>query len=492
MTGPAGGTAGRLHARSVIDALHLGPVAPSGDDEVDRARERHRRVFLTGLAAGVARGTRLLTALISVPLTIGYLGTERYGLWVAIASLLAMLAFADLGIGNGLLNVIAEAHGRDDRALAARYVSSAFFFLLALATVLGGLLAASYHAIHWAGLFNVTSPLAAEEAGPAAAVFLGCFLVGLPLGVVQRVQLGYQEGFRASLWEALGSAIGLAGVLVAIVLHAGLPLLVLAMAGGPVAALAMNGIVLFGRQRPWLRPRLRLAARDSAVRVLRLGVLFFILQVVMALAFYSDSFVVARLFGAGTVARYAVPAKLFDMVTMLSAMLLTPLWPAYGEAITRGDHAWVRRTLLRSIGGVLVLTVSAGVVLIAIGPMAVRIWAGPAVVPTRALLLALAAWNILSNLGSAVAMFLNGAGRLRFQVAAAVALAVTAISLKVVLGRALGLPGLAWGTALAYLITVALPCAIYVPRVAARFRQAPAGPPTGPPTGPPADAMLPA
>jgi O-antigen/teichoic acid export membrane protein len=46
---------------------------------------------------------------ISVPLTLTYLGSERYGMWMAISSIVALLAFADFGLGNGLVNAIAVA-----------------------------------------------------------------------------------------------------------------------------------------------------------------------------------------------------------------------------------------------------------------------------------------------------------------------------------------------------------------------------------------------
>ena len=73
------------------------------------------------------------------------------------------------------------------------------------------------------------------------------------------------------------------------------------------------------------------------------------LQVVAAVAYASDSFVIAQLLGAPAVAEYAVPERMFSLITMVLAMVLAPLWPAYGEAIARGDAAWVKRTLKRSI-----------------------------------------------------------------------------------------------------------------------------------------------
>lgn len=434
-----------------------------------RARERQRRAMLASGAAAMAKAVRVLTTLASVPLAISYLGTERYGLWLTISSVAAFLTFADLGLGNGLLNAVADAEGREDHAGAARAVSSAFFMLLVVAVVgtIAGIVA--YPLVSWGRVFNVTSTLARAEAGPAVAVFVACFLVSMPLGIVERVQLGLQKGFANSLWEGLGSVIGLAGVVTAIQLRMSLPWLVFAMAGGPVLALVLNFWLLFWRQRPSLRPNLGRYSSDAAGRMLRLGALFLVLQMVSAAAFFSDNLVAAHVLGAASVTQYAVPRRLFDAVAMIVAMYVTPLWPAYGEAIARGDVAWVRHTLVRSTSRMTLFALACGVVLVAVGRPILHLWAGPLVTPPLSLLMGFAVWTVLSSAGSAVAAFLNGAGRLRFQVVTAVAMGVAALTLKIVLARSAGLPGIIWGTVAAYAACTAIPMARYIPRLMARL-----------------------
>ena len=439
-----------------------------------RARERQRRAMLASSAAAVAKAVRVLTTLASVPLAIGYLGAERYGLWLTISSVSAFLTFADLGLGNGLLNAVSEAEGRDDHDAAARAVSSAFFMLLGVALVFAVVGTVAYPLVSWDRAFNVTSPLAVAEAGPAVAVFVACFVVSMPLGIVERVQLGLQQGFANSLWEGLGSVIGLAGVVVAIHLRMSLPWLVFAMAGGPVIALALNAWVLFWRQRRFLRPSLGRYSREAAGRMLRLGALFLVLQVVSAVAFFSDNLVAAHVLGAASVTQYAVPRRMFDAVAMVVAMYVTPLWPAYGEAISRGDVPWVRRTLARSIARISLFALGCGVVLVVIGRPILHLWAGPLVTPPLSLLAGFAVWTVLASAGSAVAAFLNGAGRLRFQVVTAIAMGVAAITLKIVLARSVGLSGIIWGTVAAYTACTAIPMARYIPRLVASLGHVPA------------------
>src|SRR5215217_2391720 len=109
------------------------------DTPEGRSKERLRRVALTALMSAFGQGVNVLTTLITIPLTFHYLGAERYGLWVAISALITLLGFADLGMGNGLLNAIAEANGKNDRKAAESYIASAFYMLLGVSLLFGGM-----------------------------------------------------------------------------------------------------------------------------------------------------------------------------------------------------------------------------------------------------------------------------------------------------------------------------------------------------------------
>ena len=439
------------------------PVNPS--TPAARARDRHRRVFLSALASAFARGISALTLLITVPLVLKYLGDERYGLWVTITSLTFGLSFVDLGLGNGLVNAVAEAHGKDKPALARTYISSAFFLLLTLAVSLGLLFFLVQRWVPWPRVFNVSSPLAVLEAGPAAVAFVGCLLLSAPLGIVQRVQTGYQRGFDNSLWQAAGSLFGLGGLLVAIQLGAGLPWLVLAVAGLPLMATVIQAGVLFGWRQPELRPRWTAASPQAARKILQMGSLFFVLQLAAAVAFASDNLVAAQVLGTEAVADYAITLQLFSLPMLLLGTLFAALWPAYGEAVTRGDVIWVQQTLKRSL---LLAALVAGVpstMLVLWGVPLIHWWAGTSITPPFWLLLGLATWTVLQALGNAVAMFLNGVSVIRLQVICASLLAVVGLAAKITLARKFGLSGIAWATVLAYSVLVAAPYLVAVPRI---------------------------
>ena len=457
---------------SLIGATPFDASTPEG-----RSKERYRRAALATVGLGFSRAASIATSLIAVRLTVRYLGIERYGLWMTISSVALMLNFADFGLGNGLLNRLAEANGKDDRTAARRYVASAFFVLLGLAVLLGVGFGLLFPLIPWHNVFNVSSSAAIAEAGPALTVFLLSFLVSLPLGVVQRIQAAYQEGFATGMWISLGSVLSLVGLLAAVRLSAGLPALVLAMSGGQVLALALNGAYMFGWSKPWLFPRWSDASWESARDILQLGLYFFILQIVVAVSFASDNIVIAQVLGAEAVAQYAVPMRLFALLGGIVGLYLAPLWPAYGEALARGDIGWLKRTLARSLALTLLVCGIPSLLLVATGKWLVHLWVGPLLEPSYSLLLGLAVWALLSNLGSAISVFLNGVNQMRIQVVLAAPLVAGTLCLKILLPMKMGLPGVAWGLAIAFFFFAALPQTYFVRKLLAELdaRRAAAG-----------------
>ena len=128
-------------------------------------------------------------------------------MWVTMSSFLAMLSFADLGIGNGLINAVASAYGRDDREEMRRYISSGFLVLRSLRWRSCFRFPRPIGTLPWFELFNVHTDLCATRSRPRALRFVVCCRRSLvPLvGIVYRVQMGMQRsGFEArTSWQGL-------------------------------------------------------------------------------------------------------------------------------------------------------------------------------------------------------------------------------------------------------------------------------------------------
>ena len=441
------------------------PTSPAG-----RSLERNRRLALSALASAAAFGARVGTVFVVVPVVLHHLGSERYGVFATITAIAGLVGWADLGIGNGVVTEVAAAEGRGDSTSAGKLVSTAFFALLGLSLALAALFAALYSFVPWDSIFNVSED-AADGVGEAAAAFALGTLVALPLGVVQRAEFGMQETFVASAWQALGSLLTLVGVILAAVADASLPYFVLAVAAAPALALAGNGVDLFFRRRPWLRPSLRHVDPNTARLLLRVGLIFFVIQISMAVAYESDALVLAQILGPAAVTTYSVTMRVFLVVIALVGFVLAPLWPAYGEAISRGDAEWVRRTLRRAVRGGLLLSVSGAALLTVLAPPFIQAWAGFR--PPFSLVLAAAIWIVVLNMGSILSVFLNGARVIRSQMVLALLMMASNLGLSIAFTRWFGISGVIWGSIAAESGVVVVISVVIVPRVLRRLGQPP-------------------
>jgi O-antigen/teichoic acid export membrane protein len=85
---------------------------------------------------------------------------------------------------------------------------------------------------------------------------------------------------------------------------------------------------------------------------------------------------------------------------------------------------------------------------------AVALWLGPEATLSAGVLWANAAWLVLQANGIVLAMFLNGAGVVRFQVVQALCFGLLAFGLKLLLASPFGAAGIVWATVVAYVATV--------------------------------------
>jgi O-antigen/teichoic acid export membrane protein len=401
-----------------------------------------------------------------VPVVLHHLGSERYGVFATITAIAGLVGWADLGIGNGVLTEVAAAQGRDDSASIGRVVSTAFFALLGLSLVLAAVFAVAYPFVPWDSIFNVSGDAASGVREAAAAFALG-ILLALPLGVVQRTEIGLQETFVASAWQALGSVLTLAGVILAAAAGASLPYFVLAVSAAPAVALAGNAVELFYRRRTWLRPSFGLVDRITARRLLRVGSLFFAIQISMAVAYESDALVLTQILGPSAVTTYSVTMRVFLVVVALAGFVLAPLWPAYGEAISRGDAEWVRQALRRALRGGLLLSISGAVLLTFVAPPLIHSWTG--LRPPFSLVVAAAIWIVVLNTASILSVFLNGAREIRSQMVLAVLMMASNLGLSIAFTRWIGISGVIWGSIAAESVVVVIISSVIVPRVLRRL-----------------------
>lgn len=407
-----------------------------------------------------------------MPLAYQSLGIERFGFWMALTSAMSFLAFTDLGIGNGLINAISGADAREDHALARAQFSTAFWMLSAIAVVLSSAFVPISLAVDWVDWFGLTvAPADRQDVTLSVIAAFACFAIQMPLAVASKARAGRQEMYLNSVFDALGScAVVLTAFAVVRFCGGGLTMLVLCVSGIP-ALMALANFVYLLWQNPWLGPSLRDFSGAAARALLRVGSMFLILNICVAVGFTSDTLVAIRIFGPEVAAVFSVGLKLFSVCPTAVSICLVPLWPAYNEAMVRKDFDWVRGTFVRSVLLSLATSTVLALFLFFLANPLASAWLRSSIALPVSLLAAFSVWMPILTTGGALAMFLNGAGLVRFETAITVIFSAIALPAKILLSHALGPSGIIWATVISYGVFVVVPSAVVIPKFFRRNSQ---------------------
>ena len=316
-----------------------------------------------GLVASLVNGaTALAVPLLSLPILLGALGNEQYGLWVTVAAVAAVLGVLDLGVGNAALTQIASAADAQERARAIK----------AMYLVAGGVSAAVLCAwIVLSGLTDVADLLGADgvpRAGALVHLAIVSATLSLPALLIYKVQIGLGRQASSHLTQATAACLVAAGLLGLTFLDADsfLMLVLVACLPAAVALVYTAGVLDFRRV---LGVSLRGLEVSPVSKHLRMGIPIFAVTILMMLAQSLDLLLVGRSLGYDAVPEYSVPYRIFTAVGSVAVMLAGPLWALNATALSRGDIAWVRRKT-RSVA----LGVTVGVGLTAIFCLAAGDW----------------------------------------------------------------------------------------------------------------------
>ncbi|PRY19301.1 lipopolysaccharide biosynthesis protein [Pseudosporangium ferrugineum] len=352
------------------------PHAAHPGDNRDPSRGRR-------LAAGIvttllSRGVGALAPLLLIPLTYKSLGPALFGLWMTLTAITSMVAFADLGLGNGLMTRLAPCYSKGDEAAAKRNISTAYAVLVATAAALLLSLWSFSSIIPWTDIFNVEDSISGSQTSDVAIICLAIFVINIPASLIVRVQYAYQLVGVSNIWQSAGNLSSLAFAWTAVACDMKPAFVVGAATAGPLVFNIVNALWYFCARMPAIAPSIRDVDPRTARSLMSLSSRFFALTVITAVAMNADQLIIAHAVDLTAVAVYATMAKLLALLGMIINIINLPLWPANGDALAKGDATWVMRTTkLMTMASTISVAGTAAALLLA-SEMGWINWLGPA------------------------------------------------------------------------------------------------------------------
>lgn len=418
-----------------------------------RAQERYRLASLAIVANAASIVLGILAVVITIPLTLPYLGEERFGVWMTVASFAGMLSFLDLGVGNGLINRVASVSAMGEPATLRRTITRGLLLLSVIALAMTAILLLLLRWLPLERLIKVGSVQAAEDISQATRAFVFLFCASIPLSGISRVFQGLQRAWLSHVAKACASLVSVVLVYILARGQASPSHLLLATYGVQVLTPLALLPVLW---RENLIGDLAGAAQVDCIKEIRglagVGGLFLVLQIGTMIGWGADALIVSSLLGASEVSKLAVVQRLFQFVSVPLTVFNNPLWSPYAEARAKGDKAFIRKTLKRSLLGTAFGSIVASSLLFWFAPQVIERWLSGSIQIPVSLLSAYALWVIMESTGNALAMFLNGMGEIRSQAVMVVIFCIVALPLKIILTSQYGVAAVVWATVLSYFL----------------------------------------
>ena len=122
-----------------------------------RGNERSVKAKKNVACMVVYKGISILAGLLLVPMTINYVDSENYGIWLTLSSMIAWMSFFDIGINNGLKNKLAEALATKNYELGRKYVSTTYAILSLIFIPLMLIIIPLAQFVDWPNILNVSA-----------------------------------------------------------------------------------------------------------------------------------------------------------------------------------------------------------------------------------------------------------------------------------------------------------------------------------------------
>lgn len=414
--------------------IYLRKLVSSGTD-------RSQLVKKNIIGAFAVKGLSVLITFLLVPMSIDFVSSEVYGVWLALSSIVTWIGLFDVGFGNGLRNKIAECMAINDIERAQRYVSTTYACMVMIFMPLGLLLYFICPLIDWCSLLNVI-PTLSEEIKNTVQMTLLFFCITFIIKIQNTVLLGLQLNALASLSDTLGNLIVLTTIFtLKHFVNGSLQILALIIYICPIAVYLIIAIWMYVIKYPKLRPTIRGFNRNYVRDIVSLGVKFFIIQIACLVLYSTINVLISNVSGPGYVTEYNVVYKYMSIPLMIFTIIVVPLWSAFTDAYTRNDYLWMN-TILSKYKKIMYCMILFTLLLIALYPIFFKIWLGDKVEIHLSMILVVAFYIITTIWNTLYSHIINGIGKIKLQLYCSLLGTFLNIPLALLLGQNFGAIGI--------------------------------------------------
>lgn len=386
------------------------------------------------------KGISILISILIVPLTLGYVNSEMYGIWLTLSSIMMWMYFFDGGFTLGLRNKLTEALANNDYAKGKSLVTTTYVVMILIFVPFCILLESLLPFVDLSVLLNVDAKYELVMRQTMSLLILFCCM-NMIVNVFSSVLAAYQKVALSSLFSVIGQAISLVVIYVmTLYCTSSLPNLALAISLWPTLITLVASVIFFKGKFRCVAPNLKMFRREYVKDLFSLGGKFFFIQLQVVIMYQCTNILISNVSGPELVTEYNIAYKYLGVAMMFFSIVVNPLWPAMTDAYTKKDYLWMNGVYKKMIRVYALLFLGLLVMLI-FSPIVYKLWIGNKTHVAFLMSSMVAIYMLVYSWVSLHVQLINGIGTIKLQTYITLIGLVFHIPLSLLLGRYMGVYG---------------------------------------------------
>lgn len=396
----------------------------------------------------------MVLGLVYTPLLLNYLGMEKYGLYATLISIISWINYLDIGIGNGLRNLLSKELANEELNEAKKSVSTAYLMLSAISIILLIVLIIGTLFLDWSSILKTEIDMKT----PLLISFI-FICINFVLALCNTLLYALQLSERVSLRNITVQILNIFGIIFLQSFSKENLIYISILFGLSTCVVYIGNSVQIMKKYHFLRPSIKYYDKTKTSAIGSLGLKFFIMQISYMAMYTVDNLLITNLFNASEVTPFNITYGAFNTVYAFFAALLVPFWSQTTVAIQKRDVIWVKNSI-RKLN--YIAFAFSGIYLIlamAFKPLA-KIWLGQSLEYPPGLIGLMCIYYSLYTFSAVYTQILNGTGKINGPLLLSVFQGVFNIPLAILLAKYFGLGVLGIRLSTTILVGVG---AIYLP-----------------------------
>lgn len=316
--------------------------------------EKNKIVVVNIIGAFIIKGASLIVSLLTTPTYIAFFNNEVVlGVWFTLLSVISWFLNFDFGIGNGLRNHLTKAYAEKNYKEAKKLISSAYVVIGIVCIVIIVVAMVAFDYVDWNIFFRIDRSVVSEKAmlTTVTVTFIGIVLQ-IFFKIISSVLYAIQKSSVNNALSLITSLLILIVILVSPSYDNNHNLIFMAVVYdiSVILPYIIASVAIFSNtQYRIIAPKLSLASREHAAKVLTLGGYFFIVQLLYMLIMSTNEYMITHYTNSSDVVEYRIHFQIFTLGSTICSLALTPVWSAITKAIVEKDIEWIKKLYRKMI-----------------------------------------------------------------------------------------------------------------------------------------------